>query len=78
MRVRLVKIGSSWGVRLSRAVIEEAGLEDAAELRVRKGAITLTPVRATRAGWAEAATTCHERGDDGLIVDFSNTFDATW
>lgn len=78
MKVHLVKIGNSRGVRLPRAVIEEAGLEDAAELRVRKGAITLTPVRTTRAGWAEAATTCHERGDDGLIMDFGNTFDATW
>lgn len=68
MLVRLVKIGNSRGVRLPRAVIEEAGLEDAIELRVHKGGVTLTPVSATRAGWGEAAKACHARGDDAPLM----------
>ncbi|MDP2270625.1 MAG: AbrB/MazE/SpoVT family DNA-binding domain-containing protein [Archangium sp.] len=78
MLIQLVKIGNSRGVRLPRAVIEEAGLEDAVELRVQKGVITLKPVNATRAGWAEGARSCHEQGDDGALLSFANDFDAEW
>lgn len=78
MLVHLVKIGNSRGVRLPRAVIEEAGLEDAVELRVHRGGVTLTPVSATRAGWADSAKECHARGDDRLLLDLANDFDAVW
>ena len=78
MHIHLVKIGNSRGVRLPRAVIEEAGLEDAVELRVRKGVVTLTPVNATRAGWADAARACHQQGDDRALMTFANDFDSEW
>ena len=78
MQIRLVKIGNSRGVRLPRSVIEEVGLEDAVELRVRKGVLTLTPVNAARAGWADAARACHQQGDDGALLSFANDFDAEW
>lgn len=78
MLIRLVKIGNSRGVRLPRAVIEEAGLEDAVELGVHRGVVTLKAVEATRAGWAAAARTCHEQGDDGALLSFANDFDAEW
>ena len=67
MKARLVQIGNSRGVRLPKPLIEEAGLSDEVELRVRKGAIYIFPVRAPRAGWAEAARVLHERGDSGLL-----------
>jgi antitoxin MazE len=78
MQIHLVKIGNSRGVRLPRAVIEEAGLEDGVELRVQKGVVTLTPVNATRAGWADGARTCHELGGDRALLEFGNEFDAAW
>lgn len=79
MNVRLVKIGNSRGVRLPRAVIEEAGLEDAVELTVRKGVITLRAPADARAGWEEAARSCHQAGDDGLLLgNLTNDFDAGW
>lgn len=65
MLVQLVRIGNSRGVLLPRAVIDESGLEDAVELRVHKGGVTLTAVGSTRAGWADSAKACHTRGDDG-------------
>ena len=78
MHIRLVKIGNSRGVRLPRSVIEEVGLEEAVELRVRKGVLTLRPVNAARAGWADAARECHQQGDDGALMSFANAFDAEW
>ncbi|MDQ8165871.1 MAG: AbrB/MazE/SpoVT family DNA-binding domain-containing protein [Gemmatimonadota bacterium] len=55
MRAKLVKIGNSRGIRLPKSVIEEAGLGDEVELRVRKGEIVIARVKAVREGWAEAA-----------------------
>ena len=60
MKTKLVKIGNSRGVRLPKAVIEQAGLRDNnVELLVRDGEVVLRspPRRARkknpRAGWDE-------------------------
>jgi len=55
MRAKLVKIGNSRGIRLPKAVIEEAQLGDEVELTIRKGEIVIARVRAVREGWAEDA-----------------------
>ncbi len=67
MKTRLVQIGNSRGIRLPKPLIEEAGLSDEVELRVRQGAILISPARAPRAGWADAARILQERGETGLL-----------
>jgi len=55
MRAKLVRIGNSRGVRLPKAMIEEAGLGDELELTVRDGEIVIARVKKkVREGWAEA------------------------
>jgi antitoxin MazE len=67
MKARLVRIGNSRGVRLPKPVIEEAGLSDEVELRVRNGAVVITGASHPRSGWAEAARQMGARGDDRLL-----------
>ena len=67
MKARLVQIGNSRGIRLPKPLIEEVGLSDEVELRVREGAIVILSARAPREGWAEAARSLHERGEGGLL-----------
>lgn len=67
MKTRLVRIGNSRGVRLPKPLIEEAGLPEDVELRVRAGAIIIAPATGKRAGWAEAARRLRERGEDRLL-----------
>ena len=55
MKSRLVSMGNSRGVRIPKPLLAEVGLVDEVELHVRDGAIVIEPLRATRAGWAEAA-----------------------
>lgn len=69
MKARLVQIGNSRGVRLPKPLIEEAGLGDDVELRVRHGAIVILAARAPRAGWGEAARSLHDQADAGLLDD---------
>lgn len=63
VKSRLVSMGNSRGVRIPKPLIDQVGLVDEVELRVRDGAIVIQPVRARRAGWAEAAA----RASQGLL-----------
>ena len=67
MKARLVQIGNSRGIRLPKPLIEEAGLDDEVELRVREGTIVISPAHGPRAGWEEAARQMHEREGDQLL-----------
>lgn len=80
MLVTLVRIGNSKGVRLPKAVIEQAGLKDEIDLEVKDGKVILSPARQPRAKWAIAAKACHEAGDDAL-GDWDatlNDFEGSW
>jgi antitoxin MazE len=67
MKTRLVRIGNSRGIRLPKPIIEEAGLSDEVEVRVREGAIIIAPSVVPRSGWAQAAKQLRERGEDRLL-----------
>ena len=68
MKVKLVSIGNSKGVRIPRSVIKECGLGDQIEMRVSDGVIVLAPSRDDRAGWDQAFEKMTDAGDDVLIV----------
>ena len=60
----LVQIGNSKGVRIPKALIEQAGLEGSElELRVVRGGLLIKPVRQPRQGWDEAIRAAVERGE---------------
>lgn len=78
MKTRLVRIGNSRGIRLPKPAIDEAGLSDEVDLRVRPGAIVIVPAAGPRAGWAEAAARLRERGGDGLLEPVTPTRFDNW
>lgn len=53
MKIKLIKIGNSLGIRLPKTVIEECGLKEDLNLTVRQGAIVITPIVPPRLGWKE-------------------------
>lgn len=64
-------MGNSRGVRIPKPLIDQVGLVDEVDLLVRDGAIVIQPVRALRAGWAEAAAGVSEGLlDPGLPTRF--------
>lgn len=67
MKARLVRIGNSRGVRLPKPLIEEAGLTEEVELRVRGGAVVIMSAVRPRAGWDEAAREMRRRDEDRLL-----------
>jgi len=72
MRIAVVKVGNSRGIRLPKPVLEQCKIGDALDLIVRPGVLTLKVIpgkkRVPRAGWAEAFRKYHESGEDKLIM----------
>ncbi len=73
MKARIVRIGNSRGVRLPKPLIEEAGLSDEVDIRVRGSEIVISSAPKARAGWAEAARRAHQRGEDKLLDEPTTT-----
>lgn len=74
---RIIRIGNSRGIRVPKALLEQAQLPDEVELQAEPGRLIVRAVRRTRAGWAEAAAQMHTRGDDRpLALAVGNRFDA--
>jgi len=67
MKVQIVRIGNSRGVRLPKAVIEQAGLTEEVDLEVRGSTVVITATKRVRAGWADAAHALAATDGSGLL-----------
>ena len=79
MKVALVPIGNSRGVRLPKPVIEQCGFGNIVELRIVDNCVVIAPDRSLRHGWADAFREMARRGDDAPIIEDATPsgFDAT-
>ena len=76
MKVELVRVGNSRGIRIPKPIIEQCRFEDAVELRVENDHLVIAPARLPRAGWEEAFRAAGSSAHDELLLDTpSNQFD---
>ena len=68
MRVRIVKIGNSQGIRIPKPLLEQTGITGEVELEVVNHQITIRPAAHPREGWDEAFKAMAEAGDDKLLM----------
>ena len=60
----LIQIGNSRGVRIPKALIEQAGLEGGElVLEVVQGGLLIKPLKRPRQGWDKAVRSAVERGE---------------
>jgi len=81
MKVKVVPIGNSRGIRIPKAILEQCDISEAVELAVEGRKIVLTPLQTRpRIGWREAAARMADRGDDApLLPDvFDDDVDLDW
>lgn len=82
MRVNLVKIGNSRGIRIPKPLLDQVGLQGAVELRAEKGRLVITPERAPRQGWEEVfAASAGLEDEPAALRAVTNAFDRdewTW
>ena len=67
IRTKIIKVGNSRGIRLPRAILEQAGLKDEVELKVEGNRLIILPASRPRQGWEALFAAMTERGDDQLL-----------
>jgi antitoxin MazE len=82
MKIELVRIGNSRGIRIPKPLIEQCGFGDTVEVEVEHDRLVITPERFARQGWKEAFAAGSFAPDPLPFEVFpSNEFDAgewTW
>lgn len=68
MKVKIIQIGNSHGIRLSKSILEQYQIEEYMEIKLEKDHIKLIPLKLPRQGWDEAFAQMHETGDDQLLM----------
>ncbi len=67
MRASIIRIGNSRGIRIPRALIDEAQLGQTVELSVVDGALVVRSAARARDGWEAAFEQMVAAGEDALI-----------
>ena len=84
MKIDIIRIGNSRGIRLPKAVIDQCQFTEQVELEVRRGEVVLrAATRKSRDGWEEAFQTARAEafnGDEAAEFEaMKNAFDdAEW
>lgn len=68
MKVRIVAVGTSRGVRLHKTVIEQCGFGAEVEMAVEGGRVVLSRLAGVREGWADAFDAMAAVGDDAALL----------
>jgi antitoxin MazE len=72
MKVNIVSIGNSKGIRIPKSILDQCNFNREAELEVQNNKLVIKPVkRKAREGWDKAFKLMHERKEDGLVVNDS-------
>ncbi|MBI5676401.1 MAG: AbrB/MazE/SpoVT family DNA-binding domain-containing protein [Nitrospirae bacterium] len=71
MKVGIISVGNSKGIRIPKAILEQCRFNKEAELEVQGNALLIKPVRKVREGWDKAFQLMHEMKEDALVINDS-------
>lgn len=72
MKVAIVPIGNSKGIRIPKAILEQCHIKSDVELETRDETIIIRPwKKKPRANWEQTFKKMHENKDDRLVIDDS-------
>lgn len=69
MKVPVVRIGNSKGIRLSATLIKKYNLTDEVELVLEPEAIVIKAIAQPRHDWEKAFSTLRKKKDDSLLIE---------
>jgi antitoxin MazE len=76
MKLALVPIGNSRGIRIPKPILEQCGFDDAVELTVETDHLIIAPARTPREGWDRAFRAAGSSAHDELLGgSTANQFD---
>ncbi len=73
MKIRIIQIGNSRGIRIPQPLLEQTGLADEVAIRVEENRLVIEPVKPERQpprkGWSKVFKDMAATGDDRLLDD---------
>ena len=81
MKVNIIRIGNSQGVRIPKPILEKCGLRGRVEMNVEDNVLVIAPVQEIRDGWSEAFKRMAEQHDDKPLLnekDLSSWDESEW
>lgn len=76
MKIPIIRIGNSQGIRLPKTILDQCGIAESVELSVLGNYITLTPSSTSRKGWSEAFAVMSN--DDDQVIDDADDIANDW
>ena len=67
MKTRIIKIGNSRGIRIPKAFLDQADLQDAVEISIEKDSLVIRRSKPTRSGWDRAFSEMAVNKEDVLL-----------
>lgn len=77
LKVKIIKIGNSKGIRLPKAIIDQYQLKDEAAVETREDGLVIRPLDNPRAGW-EASFKKMLQADDDRLLDTDSGTETEW
>ena len=71
MRVGIISVGNSKGIRIPKAILEQCRFNKEAEMEVQGNVLLIKPVKKVREGWDKSFQLMHERKEDALVINDS-------
>lgn len=68
IKISIVQIGSSKGIRIPKKILDRLGMKDTAIATITDDSITIRAAVKPREGWEADFKRCHELGEDELLI----------
>jgi antitoxin MazE len=73
MRLKIIDIGNSKGIRLPKGILQQLGRKDEVSLETSKNSLILKAIHNSRFEWAKAFHEMAENSDDKLLDGYTST-----
>ncbi len=72
MKINIITIGNSKGIRIPKAILKQCHLDKEAELETEEDKIIIKPIKKKpRKGWKESLGSMRKKEEDTLLIDDS-------
>ena len=69
MKISIVPIGNSRGIRLPKSYFDELNIQNDVDVEIKNKQIVLSPIKnCPRKGWEQKFKEMHEKYDDSLLI----------
>jgi antitoxin MazE len=69
MQTKIIQIGNSKGLRLSKTILEKYDFGDTVNMRMEENFIIIEPISKPRTDWAKSFKEMRKNGHDELLID---------